>query len=200
LPVLFVMNHPSWWDPMVGAALIDLLPEYSHYVAMDATTLKVYWVFRRLGFFGINMNTLAGARTFLRTGSAILADDCRALWVTAQGEFADVRKRPLALKPGVGHLAARLDRGWIVPIAVEYVFWNERKPEALVRIGEPISLESGHQPVFANTSNSETRAKARTPAKAWIERIEAVLTETLDALNAEAISRDASLFTPLIGK
>jgi hypothetical protein len=30
------------------------------------------------------------------------------VWVTAQGDFADVRKRPLNLRSGVGHLAARL--------------------------------------------------------------------------------------------
>jgi 1-acyl-sn-glycerol-3-phosphate acyltransferase len=67
LPVILVLNHPSWWDPMVGTALTELLPAFSHYVAMDAAMLKVYRVFTRLGFFGIDMNSLSGARTFLRS-------------------------------------------------------------------------------------------------------------------------------------
>jgi 1-acyl-sn-glycerol-3-phosphate acyltransferase len=183
LPVLVVLNHPSWWDPMVGVALADLLPGYSHYVAMDAAMLKVYRSFNRLGFFGIDMNSLAGARTFLRTGTAILSHDRHAVWVTAQGRFADVRERPLGLRPGSGHLAAGLDRGWIVPVALEYAFWNEKKPEALIRIGEPIPLAGS----------------ASDGSKAWNARIETALTVTLDALNAEAMTRDPSLFTTLIG-
>ena len=45
---------------------------------------------------------------------------------------------PRSTRPGVGHLAARLTRGWVVPIAVEYSFWTESKSEALVRIGETL--------------------------------------------------------------
>ena len=50
------------------------------------------------------------------------------LWVTPHGRFADARERPLALKPGVGHLAATLGRGAILPMAVELTFWDERTP------------------------------------------------------------------------
>ena len=35
-PLLFVLNHPSWWDPMIGTVLADLFPTYTHYAAIDA--------------------------------------------------------------------------------------------------------------------------------------------------------------------
>jgi len=180
-PILVVLNHPSWWDPLIAVALADLFAGFTHFAAIDAAMLKKYRVFARLGFFGIDMKSLEGARTFLRTGSAILLHDRHAVWVTAQGEFADVRKRPLGLKPGVGHLAARSERGWVVPIAIEYAFWDEKKPEALARIGEAFPM--------VGEGN----------AKAWSRLIESRLTETLDALNTEAMVRDPSLFSILIG-
>ncbi len=139
-PLLVVMNHPSWWDPMIGVLLLDLFPRHIHFGAIDAGMLKKYWAFSKLGFFGVDQTSLRGAAQFLRTGTEILSENRRAVWVTAQGNFADVRTRPLNLRSGVGHLAARMSRGWVVPMAVEYTFWTESKPEALVRIGECIAV------------------------------------------------------------
>ena len=48
--------------------------------------------------------TARGAREFLRTSRAILARPRTALWITAQGRFADARERPAAIQPGVAHL------------------------------------------------------------------------------------------------
>lgn len=189
-PLLMVLNHPAWWDPMIGVVLTDLFPAYTHYAAIDAEMLKKYKAFNKIGFFGVDQTSLRGAAEFLRTGTAILSESKRAVWVTAQGDFADVRKRPLNLRSGVGHLAARLTRGWVLPIAVEYTFWTESKHEALVRVGEPLP--------FALFSRQGSGAGGER-GKAWTARIEAALTASLDALNAEAQSRDPAKFTTLLG-
>jgi hypothetical protein len=105
------------------------------------------------------------------------------LWVTAQGEFSDVRTRPLGLRSGVGHLAARLGRGFVLPVAFEYTFWTERTPEALVRIGPAVDV-------------AEAPGRG---GREWTARIEQALTATLDGLSADAISRDPARFTPLLG-
>jgi 1-acyl-sn-glycerol-3-phosphate acyltransferase len=183
-PLIVVLNHPAWWDPMIGVILSDLFPRYAHYAAIDADMLKKYRAFNRLGFFGIDQHSVRGAAEFLRTGTEILSSDRRAVWVTAQGDFADVRQRPLNLRSGVGHLAARVNRGWVLPVALEYTFWTESKPEALVRIGPPLPLV-GEGP--------------RMKGKEWTARIEAALTDVLDGLNAETQSRDPAKFTTLLG-
>ena len=139
-PLLVVLNHPSWWDPMIGIVLSRELPGRDHFAAIDAVAVEQYRFFRKLGFVGVDTKSLHGAKEFLRAGSEILSQPNRVFWVTAQGRFTDVRERPLALQAGVGHLAARLKRGIVLPIALEYTFWTERTPEALVRIGEPLSI------------------------------------------------------------
>ena len=196
-PLLVVMNHPSWWDPMIGTVLTDLFPAYTHYAAIDAVMLKKYKAFNKLGFFGVDQTSLRGAAEFLKTGTEILSADQRAVWVTAQGNFADVRTRPLNLRSGVGHLAARMTRGWVVPIAVEYTFWTESKPEALVRMGEPIDLVNRRcEPPGADHPADHS---AGSPGKVLTARIEAALTASLDTLNAEAATRDPAKFTELLG-
>ena len=58
-----------------------------------------------------------------------------------KGRFADPRERPLAFKPGLAALAARCPNGCtLVPLAIEYPFWNERLPETLLHFGEPVHI------------------------------------------------------------
>jgi 1-acyl-sn-glycerol-3-phosphate acyltransferase len=179
-PFLVAMNHPSWWDPLIAFVMSGQLRGYAHYGVIDADMLKKYAMLKRAGIFGIDTKSLAGAAEFLRAGQAILERPRHALWVTAQGEFVDVRQRPLALRSGVGHLASRMASGWVLPMAMEIGFWNERTPEALVRFGPAI-------PVQPNRTARQMSAE-----------IEAALTATLDELSRDAMSRDAGRFTTII--
>jgi 1-acyl-sn-glycerol-3-phosphate acyltransferase len=181
-PLLVVLNHPAWWDPMIGIVLSRELPGRDQFAAIDAVAVERYSFFRRLGFVGVDTKSLHGAKDFLRTGSEILSQPNRVFWVTAQGRFTDVRERPLALQSGVGHLAARLKRGIVLPVALEYTFWTERTPEALVRLGDPLSV----------TAHLDLNGKQ------WTALIEDALTRNLDALNAEAMRRDPSAFAELL--
>jgi 1-acyl-sn-glycerol-3-phosphate acyltransferase len=129
-PVVFVANHPSWWDPLVLMLITDLFPDRQHFAPMDAAALEKYRFFAKLGMFGIKPGN--GLR-FVRTGRAVLAQPGNALWVTAQGRFADVRDRSVPVLAGV----AALGCDNVIPVAIEYTFWHERFPEILIRFGKP---------------------------------------------------------------
>lgn len=181
-PTLVVMNHPSWWDAMVPFCLVELFPaSMEHFAAIDARALLKYPFFSRLGFFGIEPDSVTGAKTFLRVGGNILSQPGRCVWVTGQGRFADVRSRPVDLRSGVGHLAARMQQGYVLPLAVEYPFWTERTPEAAFRFGTPLSIDC-HKELSG---------------KAWTALIEDELTRTMDQLAVDCQSRDDSRFQTL---
>ena len=174
-PLILYANHSSWWDPMVAYLLAaDRLPDRPHYAPMDAAALNRYAVLRRLGIFPVEMGTRRGAAQFLRTGQAILRTG-GVLWVTPQGRFADPRERPLVFKPGLAALAARQTSCTLVPLAIEYTFWDERHPEALLHLGEPVQT-SGE------------------PAEVLEPRLIAALESTMDALKARALSRNPQAF------
>ena len=182
-PLIVYCNHPSWWDPMVGILLATQLFRGRHpYAPIDAAMLEQYRFFATLGFFGIQPDSVRGAVTFLRTGEAILQAPDRSLWVTAEGRFTDPRRRPVTLRAGVAHLAARLERGVVLPLALEYAFWTERLPEALCRFGEPIDI---------------ARHRGLSP-RAWQVMLESQLQQTMDALAADAQTRDPRRFEPLL--
>ncbi len=180
-PVVIVTNHPSWWDPMTGLVLSKLWPEAArHYAPIEAAGLEMYPFLEKLGFFGIESETTRGGIVFLRQALAALAEPGGVVWITAQGKFVDTRERPTRIKPGVAHLAQRLSEGYVVPLALEYPFWNESKPEALARFGPPIALNS--------TLGIE----------GWTTLIEQALQDTQDALAEDALSRDPLRFETLL--
>lgn len=181
-PFLVVMNHPSWWDPMIAVILSRDFLQRAHFAPIEQQMLDRYRFFRKLGFFGVEPGTSRGAVTFLRIAKRIMAEPNAMLWVTAQGEFRDVRRRPLELRPGVGFLAREVEQGYVLPLALEYTFWEERTPEALLRWGEPIDL--------AEDPGRDGRA--------WTMRIEGALTDVQDALAEDTMSRDPARFSVLL--
>ena len=174
-------NHASWWDPAIYIVLgLTLLPDRIGYGPMEARELERYGLLRRMGVFGIDPTSPRGAAGFLQTSRRILADPRGTLWVTAEGRFTDPRVRPLTLRPGIAHLARHVPNLVFMPLALEYNFWNESRPEALARFGPPIALGG-----------------ARDPAEVTAQ-LTAALTETMDALAEESITRDPARFQPLL--
>ena len=179
-PLIVYGNHPSWWDPMTAILLAQtLLPHRRHYAPMDATPLARYPFLQRVGIFPVEAGTLHGTIQFLQTAQAILESD-GVLWLTPQGRFADVREQPLAFKGGLAALMKRVPQAAALPVATEYVFWNERLPETLIRFAQPLTW-------VADRSKHATTA-----------RMEAALSEVMAELKMAAITRDPSLFEVLL--
>ncbi|MBM3494631.1 MAG: hypothetical protein FJX72_10010 [Armatimonadetes bacterium] len=190
-PMLLYLNHPSWWDPLVCMVVADrLLPGRRAYAPIDAAALAKYRFFGRLGFFGVEQDALAGARTFLRTGAAILNDPGAALWVTPQGRFADPRERPISVERGIAELALRVPGTTCVPIAIEYPFWEERTPEALVAVGEPVRVGAMDEPPLHRRSASEARSLT--------SQLSGRLEATMDRLTEASLRRSVGDFETVL--
>ena len=174
-PLVIYLNHAAWWDPLVCLLLArEFFPSRTSFAPIEAAMLERYGFFKHLGFFGIEPQTPRGARKFLRTTHAILASSGNAVWLTPQGRFMDVRERPLRLQDGLGALARHEPSAAFVPLAIEYSFWTEPRPEILVSFGEP--MVPATEP-------------ARTAAE-WTRVFTGALETTQDELAARSCRRD----------
>lgn len=175
-------NHPSWWDAVAVVLLGDkVFPGRPGYAPIHAEMLNRYRFMRRIGAFGIEPEGPAGGAAFLAAVRQILHGPEAVLLVTAQGRFADTRERPVRLRPGLAHIAKLQQDATFVPLALDYVFWDERKPELLVRFGTPVTGASLAQMAVADRTEALGRA----------------LEETMDALAQEAMRRDPAAFETL---
>lgn len=182
-PLIVYFNHPSWWDPLVCLRLAEqFFPDRKNYAPMDASTLSKYRFFERLGFFGVELGSARGARRFLSVSQQVLAQPDSALWIAAEGQLTDSRVRPVRLRSGIGHLAVRVRQAVLLPVALEYPFWEERMPEALARFGEEISA-----------------GEAGLKAPDWTAVLETRLQTAMDSLAADSLARDPGRFDVLLG-
>ncbi len=185
-PVIVYGNHPSWWDPALYMVLADgLFRGRPGFGPMDQESLARYGFFRRLGVFGIDKRSVAGARRFLEVARDVL-EGCRGpggramIWVTAEGDFTDPRQRPLALRAGIAHLARVVPDALLLPLAAEYVFWNESRPELLFRFGPPLEADPSLRPAE------------------WMQRLQDALAREMDTLAADSMSREAARFRSIL--
>lgn len=175
-PVVIFLNHASWWDPLVCLLLARrFFPERISFAPIEDAMLERYKFFRHLGFFGVEPS-VRGALKFLRVSRALLSSPRHLIWLTPQGRFSDVRERPLHLQHGLGALAEQTGEAIFLPLAIEYTFWRDSRPEILISFGRPIipsSVPSGS-------------------AKDWTQKFSAALAATQDDLAARSGQRDAS--------
>ena len=185
-PIIIYLNHPSWWDPMIGMVAWDrCFKDRTVYTPIDSEALEKYRFFKKLGFFGVEAGTSKGARQFLRSSKEILQPDRRSiLMVTPQGRMADVRERPLGFLPGLAALISRTPGVTVIPMAVEYTFWDERRPEAVIQFGDP--FESEFSQISAQSLKQVTSL------------LEERLGSVMDSLHLRSMTRDSELFDTLL--
>ncbi len=150
-------NHIGWWDPIVAMLLRKkYMPDRVFYAPIDAKALEAYAVFRQLGFYGLKLDTFAGASEFLKASRALLADPKSSVWITPEGDFCDCRDQDRPFMPGLAHLAATTSNTIFVPLAIEYPFWQEPKPMIATRFGEPLSFAPGVSKAHCGTKIFES--------------------------------------------
>ena len=182
-PVVIYSNHPAWWDAAAYILAADrFFPDHESYAPIDAAMLERYGVFGRIGAFGVELHTPRGAAAFLRTSAEILSAPNRALWITAQGRFGDVRERPLGLRPGVARLAELSPACTVLPLAIEYSFWLERGAEAFLAFGAPMRGSD----------------LLDLPRPERLQKLERELAGTLDRLSLDVQSRDPHRFQVIV--
>jgi 1-acyl-sn-glycerol-3-phosphate acyltransferase len=181
-PTIIYLNHPSWWDPLTCILLSrHFLPQSNHYAPMDAAALRRYQFLSKLGLFPVEPDTLQGGIQFMRRGKDILRRPNSVLWLTPEGRFVDPRKR-LVFKDGLAHLLQRVGSATLLPLAIEYVFWDERLPEILVNCGIPLPV----------------RVSGETSATALNGMLISSLAMAQEELAVMALSRDATKFETLL--
>ena len=130
-PLIIYANHASWWDPLSCIALSrHLLPDAHHYGPMDAAALQHYGIFRKLGIFPVETGTPREPPNSCALPVRSSPRPNSVLWLTPEGRFTDVRTRPAVFLPGLATLVARTGACTLVPLAIEYAFWDERLPRS----------------------------------------------------------------------
>lgn len=134
-PIVFAVQHVSWWDPLVMFHLIRThLPRARHFAMMDEANLRRFPFFRWIGAFGVDRGGASTSLAGVRYALARLRERGSRLVVFPQGRQMPMDRRPLGCARGTAWLAAK-GGARVVPIALRYEFLEERWPDLFVSIG-----------------------------------------------------------------
>lgn len=142
-PLIAAVNHSAWWDPVVALHLSHEPFRRDQYGIMEGAQLLRYPFFRRIGGFGVTTASPSDARALADLATKLLSTGSRMLlWVFPQGRLLPA-SAPLHFRSGVVRIARRCADAVVVPIAIRYPMLGERRPECIVRIGEPADIGGG---------------------------------------------------------
>ena len=181
-PAIALFTHASWWDPLAGLMLWNrFLPDRDVFLPMERDQLQRFKFFRRLGTFGINPDDPVSLELMRDHVLHRFVDRPESLLgLTPQGRFTDPRT-PIRLRPGAAAIAAAVPgTPTVVTVAIEYVFWQDARPEMLV------AIETCEPPSVDTTA-------------AWHRRMSEAFAATTERLSSAAIARDPDAFELVAG-
>lgn len=185
VPLVLYANHSSWWDGLV-AFEIGMSCRLKQYAMMEERQLREYALFRRLGAFSVIREDARAAKRSIDYAAGLLSrtqnSATPALWIFPQGDTRANDLRPLKFYRGAAHIALRLPRVTLLPVAMRYEHRDAFRPEIFVRIGAPEQLGTDE----------------KTNAKQLIVRMEESLTRTLDDIRTDTIKGEFAGYEEII--
>lgn len=142
-PILFFANHQSWWDGFLMQPFFDAF-KMEYYIMMEERNLRRFSFFRRVGVFGVDLESAAGRAASLLYAGRLLRD-CpsgrrRALLVYPHGRLVDPVEPWPAFQPGLEKLCSLNRDGATFPLYLHLRMGRYPLPEVFMQLGKPVDL------------------------------------------------------------
>ena len=109
--------------------------------------LNRFPLLRRGGAFNVNKKSPQASMEALKYSVEILGYLNNILYIFPQGIIKPPNFRPIEFQSGLAYIAEKAAKKYgkvaLMPIAVNYMFLRDNRPEVLVEMGELIELNSG---------------------------------------------------------
>jgi len=146
-PCIFYAPHTNWWDGLVG---YNLCRRFFHRkLNIMVEELNRFPILSLVGAFSVNKSSAQQAMKALKYSVEVLKDKQKIIWIFPQGIIKPPNSRPFEFQTGLTYIAQNSVKEYgginLCPMAVNYTFLREDKPEIIVDMGEPIILEDAFQ-------------------------------------------------------
>ena len=147
MPTIYYANHSSWWDGYMCTSLAEHVFRQDSYIFMEEKNLRRYRFFTWTGAFGVDRDNARSALQSLDYAAGLLtALPGRGVYIYPQGTMVPNDSRPFTFYSGLVHLARRVGRVRLVPVAIRYEFLQEQRPDAFMSIGPAYQYDAATAP------------------------------------------------------
>ena len=145
LPVIMFAPHSNWWDGIVGYHITHRILKKE--IRLMVEELNRFPLLRRSGAFSVNKKSPQASMDALRYSIEQVGDLNNILYIFPQGIIKPPNARPIELRSGLAYIAEKAAQKYgkvgLMPVAVNYFFLRDNRPEVLIEMGEIIELEAG---------------------------------------------------------
>lgn len=143
LATIFYAPHSNWWDGLIGYVTIHFLLRKTGKFRMRLMIEEMnrFPIFQYVGCFPINKKSPQSAMQSLSYAAGTLKDKDIAFWLFPQGIIRPPHYRPEIFQSGLAYMAKNAAKKFggvnLIPVAVNYTFLRQDRPEVLLEFGEP---------------------------------------------------------------
>ena len=142
VPIIFFAPHSNWWDGIVGYNICNRI--FKKEIRLMVEELNRFPLLRRGGAFNVNKKSPQASMEAIRYSVDVLGDSKSILYLFPQGIIKPPNYRPIELQSGMTYIAEKAAKKYgkvaLMPIAVNYFFLRDNRPEVLVEFGDLIYL------------------------------------------------------------
>ena len=141
-PSIIYAPHMNWWDGIVG---YNLMRRAFHVrPRMMIEEMNRFPLFSLIGGFPVNKASAQAAMISLKYIVDDLKEPDLGFWIFPQGIVRPPNYRPIEFQTGLAYVAQNVAKKHggvnLIPLAVNYTFLREDRPECLAEVGEPIII------------------------------------------------------------
>ena len=140
---VFYAPHSNWWDGMIGYITIYFILRKTGKFRMRLMIEEMnrFPLFQYIGCFPINKKSAQSAMKSLSYAADTLKDADIAFWLFPQGIIRPPHYRPEVFQSGLAYMAKNAAKKFggvnLIPVATNYTFLRQDRPEILLEFGEP---------------------------------------------------------------
>lgn len=142
-PCILYSNHQTWWDGLLEWPVITHF-RLNHLLMMEEKNLRRFPFFRRVGVFGVDLDSRSGRSAGLLYAIRGLRDgaDRRTLILYPQGELLPSHEGWRPFQPGLEKILRAVPGSRAIPVAKHLRMGRYPKPEVILHFGAPVSSGS----------------------------------------------------------
>ena len=142
VPTILYAPHSNWWD---GSVLYNITHRIFHKeIRLMIEELNRFPLLRRGGAYSVCKKSPQSAMKALQYSVDVVGDLKNMLCIFPQGIIRPPHYRPMVFQTGLAYIAqksvARYGKVNLVPVALDYCFFRDNRPEVVVTFGEKLTL------------------------------------------------------------
>lgn len=147
MPIIMYAPHSNWWDGIVGYAICNGICHQEMRLMVEE--LKRFPLLRHAGCFSVNKKSPQASMEAIKYAIDQLADPNLNLYLYPQGIIRPPNFRPIEFQSGLAYMVEKAVKKYgkvgLMPVAVNYFFLRDNRPEVFVEFGDRIEVYKGEK-------------------------------------------------------